>query len=140
MEQMCLIFAIQIDSMFYNNLRANIISRDKRNMAYDEDLAHRLRIVFQDETGVVEKKMFGGIAFMVHGHMCCGVNGSNLLVRVGADQYDAAVSLPHARPMDFTGRPMRGFVYVDESGLGTDENLREWINRGMKFVSTLPPK
>ena len=126
--------------MFYNNLRANIISRDKRNMAYDEDLAHRLRIAFQDEAGVVEKKMFGGIAFMVRGNMCCGVNGSNLMVRVGAEQYDDAVSLPHARPMDFTGRPMRGLVYVDGNGLETDKNLREWIDLSMKFVSTLPPK
>ena len=84
--------------------------------------------------------MFGGIAFMVRGHMCCGVNGSNLTVRVGAEQYDEVVTLPHARPMDFTGRPMRGLVYVDSGGLDTDENLKEWVNRGMKFVSTLPPK
>ena len=126
--------------MFYVSLRAEINSRDRRNMAYDEDLALRLRIALQDEADVVEKKMFGGIAFMVHGNMCCGVTVNDLMVRVGAEQYGDALSLPHARPMDFTGRPMRGFVYVDKGGLDTDENLKEWVNRGMKFVSTLPPK
>ncbi len=109
-------------------------------MAYDEDLALRLRVAFQDETGVVEKKMFGGLAFMLHGNMCCGVTGKDLMVRVGAEQYDDVISLPHARPMDFTGRPMKGFVYVDGEGLDTDENLREWVNRSMNFVSTLPSK
>lgn len=109
-------------------------------MAYDEDLALRLRVAFQDETDVVEKKMFGGMAFMVRGNMCCGVTGSDLMVRVGAEQYDNAISLPHARPMDFTGRPMKGFVYVDGEGVDTNENLKEWVNRSMNFVSTLPPK
>ena len=126
--------------MFYDRFRSIIVSGEKRNMAYDEDLALRLRVVFQDETDVVEKKMFGGMAFMVRGNMCCGVTGSDLMVRVGAEQYDDAISLPHARPMDFTGRPLKGFVYVDGEGLDTDENLKEWVNRSMKFVSTLPSK
>ena len=140
MEQVCLTCLLKVDIMFYNSLRASTVSGDKRNMAYGEDLAHRLRIAFQDETGVVEKKMFGGIAFMVRGHMCCGVTGKDLMVRVGAEQYGDALSLPHARPMDFTGRPMRGFVYVSADGLDADDNLKEWVNRGLRFVSTLPPK
>ncbi len=109
-------------------------------MAYDESLAERLRVVFQGHEGVTEKKMFGGIAFMVHGHMCCGVTGENLMVRVGADQFEEALSHPQARPMDFTGRPMKGFVYVEQDNLDSDEHLEEWVDRGLKFVFTLPPK
>ena len=109
-------------------------------MAYDETLAQRLRTLFQNQTGVIEKKMFGGLTFMVRGHMCCGVTGENLMVRVGADQYEEALSLPHARPMDLTGRPMKGFVYVEQDNLDSDEHLEEWVDRGLKFVSTLPPK
>ncbi len=109
-------------------------------MAYDEGLSQRLREALQDQPGVTEKKMFGGLAFMVHGHMCCGVEGGNLMVRVGPDQYEDSLSQPHARPMDFTGRPMKGFVYVEPQGLDSDPRLREWVDRGLKFVSTLPPK
>lgn len=109
-------------------------------MAYDEGLAQRLRDLFRDLAGVVEKKMFGGLAFMVHGHMCCGVEGAGLMVRVGPDQFDDSLSQPHARPMDFTGRPMKGFVYVESQGLGSERLLQEWVDRGLKFVSTLPPK
>ena len=109
-------------------------------MAYDEELVERLRTLLQCQAGVAEKKMFGGLTFMVGGHMCCGVTGEDLMVRVGPDQYADAVSLPHARPMDFTGRPMKGFVFVDPAGLDSDEQLKEWVNRGLEFVSTLPPK
>ncbi len=109
-------------------------------MAYDERLAERLRDAFQGRLDVVEKKMFGGIAFMVSGHMCCGVTGEDLMVRVGAEGLEDALLLPHARPMDFTGRAMKGFVYVEQSGLDSDENLQEWVNRGLEFVTTLPPK
>ena len=109
-------------------------------MAYDEGLAQRLREVFQYQAGVAEKKMFGGLAFMVRGHMCCGIVGKDLMVRVGADQHEDALSLPHARPMDFTGRPMKGFVFVESDGLDSNEHLKEWVHRGLRFVSTLPPK
>ena len=103
-------------------------------MAYDEGLAQRLREVFRDRADVAEKRMFGGLAFMVSGHMCCGVTGEDLMVRVGADQHEIVLSLPHARPMDITGRPMKGFVFVESVGLDSDEHLKEWVHRGLKFV------
>ena len=109
-------------------------------MAYDEGLAERLREAFQDQAETVEKRMFGGLAFMVNGNMCCGVERDSLMVRIGPDQYEEALALPHARPMDFTGRPMRGFVYVDAEGFESDEGLSEWVQRGLNFVFTLPPK
>ena len=105
-----------------------------------DELVERLRIVFQDRTDVVEKKMFGGLTFMVSGHMCCGVTGEDLMVRVGEEQYENSILLPHTRPMDFTGRVMKGFVFVESAGLRSDEDLKEWVNRGIKFVSTLLPK
>ncbi len=76
---------------------------------------------------------------MVRGHMCCGVTGEDLMVRVRPDAFDDAVLLPHARPMDFTGRPMKGFVFVDSAGLESDEQLTEWVDRGLEFVSTSHP-
>lgn len=84
--------------------------------------------------------MFGGLCFMVNGNMCFGVVGSELMVRVGPDAYEEAVSLPDAREMDFTGRSMRGMVYVSEAGISEDENLRGWLARGLGFASALPPK
>ena len=84
--------------------------------------------------------MFGGLAFMVNGHMCCGIVGADLVVRVGADKCSEALSQPHARPMDFTGRPMRGFVYVGPPGYRSNVELRTWIQRGLRFVLSLPPK
>lgn len=109
-------------------------------MAYDEGLAERVRGVLSDRPDVVEKKMFGGIAFMVRGNMCVGVNQDNLMLRVGPDQQEAALTRPHARVMDFTKRPMKGFIYVDQAGLETDEDLAEWIEWGLRFVLTLPSK
>ena len=109
-------------------------------MAYDENLAQRLRAAFDGTPGVVEKKMFGGLAFMIGGNMFCGIVGDRLMVRVGPGQFEEALKLPHARPMDFTGRPMKGMIYVEPAGIDSDGRLKEWVNRGMKFVSTLPPK
>ncbi len=109
-------------------------------MAYDEDMAYRIRAALADQSGVTEKKMFGGLAFMVNGHMCCGLANGNLMVRVGPDQYEDSLAQPHAREMDFTGRPMRGLVYVDPAGYQTDKNLQEWVQRGLNFVTSLPPK
>ena len=84
--------------------------------------------------------MFGGLAFMANGHMCCGIVGEEFVVRVGADGYEQALSQPHARPMDFTGRQMKGFVYVGPPGYRTSAALRKWIKRGLGFVTSLPPK
>lgn len=109
-------------------------------MAYNEGLAERLREVFEGQVEAVEKRMFGGLAFMVNGNMCCGVERESLMARVGPDQYEEALKQPHARPMDFTGRPMRGFVYVDLDGVESDEALNEWVQRCLNFVGTLPPK
>ena len=92
------------------------------------------------ETNVEQKKMFGGLCFMVSGHMSCGVTDDPLMVRVGPDQYAEALARPHAREMDFTGKPLRGFVYVDQEGFESDEDLASWVDMSMKFVFSLPPK
>ncbi len=109
-------------------------------MPYDENLAERVRAVFQSEPGYTERKMFGGLCFMVGGNMAVGVTGSDLMVRPGPDNFEAALALPHARPMDFTGRPMKGFVYVESSGIATDPALAEWVERGAGFARSLPAK
>jgi len=80
-------------------------------MAFDERLAQRIRQILKGARGVTEKRMFGGLCFLVRGKMCCGVERDHLVVRVGPEQYERALSKPHARPMDFTGRPLKGFVY-----------------------------
>jgi len=109
-------------------------------MAYDEGIAQRIREIMCDFPDVIEKKMFGGLAFMIRGNMCCGVVHSDLMLRVGPDGYEEALSLPHARKMDFTGKPLKGFVFVSEEGFESDSDLEAWINRAYDFVSTLPAK
>jgi TfoX/Sxy family transcriptional regulator of competence genes len=109
-------------------------------MAFDEGLAERIRDAAAGQPGLSERKMFGGLCFMVDGNMCFGVVGSELMVRVGPDAYDTTVALPHAREMDFTGRSMRGMVYVAEAGLSEDGDLQTWLDRGLQFASSLPPK
>ena len=108
-------------------------------MAYDEKLAARVRALLADRTDVGERKMFGGLTFMVSGHMCCGVNGDELIVRLDPDHEDDALARPHARPMDFTGRPMRGFVTVQPEGLkGAQPN--RWVQEAVARAESLPPK
>jgi hypothetical protein len=108
-------------------------------MAYDEGLADRVRDVLAPQAGLTERKMFGGLAFMLDGHMCCGIVGSDLMLRLGVDGADAALARPHVRPMDFTGKPMSGMVFVAPEGLrGTA--LRGWVRRASAFARTLPPK
>jgi TfoX/Sxy family transcriptional regulator of competence genes len=109
-------------------------------MAYDESLARRVRSQLADQVDLHERKMFGGLAFMVRGNMCCGIVGEELMVRVGSEQYAAALAQPHAREMDFTGRPMTGMVMVATDGLASDEVLEQWIRRSIVFVSSLPSK
>lgn len=109
-------------------------------MAYSEKLADRIRQQLSNRTDVVERKMFGGLAFMVKGHMCCGVVGDELMVRVGAEGYEAALKEKHAREMDFTGKPLRGMVYVGAPGIATAKQLGKWVERGLQFVLTLPEK
>jgi TfoX/Sxy family transcriptional regulator of competence genes len=109
-------------------------------MAYDEGVAQRLREAYPPHAQVAEKRMFGGIAFMVSGHMTCGVVGDTLMVRVGPAQYNQALKKPHARKMDFTGKPLNGFVYVAPPGFESDEDLASWMKLSLDFVSALPPK
>ena len=109
-------------------------------MAYDEGVAQRVREVLLDAPSVVEKKMFGGLAFMVGGNMSCGVVGAQLMVRVGPEAYEEALAQPHARVMDFTGKPLKGMVYVGEPGLAADEDLAAWVERGVSYAKSLPPK
>lgn len=108
-------------------------------MAYDEKLAARVRAVLARRTDVSERKMFGGLTFMVGGHMCCGVNGDELIVRLDPDREDDALERPHARPMDFTGRPMRGFVTVEPEGLNGAQ-LKRWVQEAVAGAESLPPK
>lgn len=109
-------------------------------MAYDTQLAARVRQVLNREDGVTEKKMFGGISFLLRGNMSCGVLRDDLIVRVGPDHHEDAVMEPYARPMDFTGRPLKGLVYVGPDGHRSDEALAKWVKRGVEFAASLPPK
>jgi TfoX/Sxy family transcriptional regulator of competence genes len=109
-------------------------------MAYDEHLAARIRAVLADQPTLIEKKMFGGLTFMLHGNMCCGVVREELMVRVGPAQHTEALGMPYARQMDFTGRPMKNMVIVAPAGFEKDADLAAWVQRGVQFVATLPPK
>ncbi len=107
-------------------------------MAYDEALAERVRTVLLTVPNVEEKKMFGGVSFMVNSQMCCGVLKDDLVVKTGPDGFEALVAQPNVRPFDFSGRPMVGMVYVASGGVATDAQLRAWIQRGVDFVQRNP--
>ena len=109
-------------------------------MTYDDGLAHRVLEAVASRSAVTEKEMFGGLGLLVEGNMCCGVIDDSLVARVGPAAYEDALEVPHARPFDFTGRAMRGWVYVDPPGLSSDAALAEWVDRALSFVETLPPK
>ena len=109
-------------------------------MTYDDGLAHRVREAMGARTDHEEKEMFGGLGLLVGGNMCVGVIEDALVARVGPDAYEEALAEPHARPFDFTGREMRGWVFVDHPGLAADEALEAWIDRSLAFVETLPRK
>jgi len=106
-------------------------------LAFDMEMADRVRVALAGVEGVTEKKMFGGLTFMLGGKMCCGVTGDRLMVRVGPDAYDDALAQPFAAPMDFTGRLLKGMVYVDGEGIGGDAALSGWVGRGVEFASSL---
>jgi hypothetical protein len=107
---------------------------------FDEKLAERVRRVLTGRCDFAEKRMFGGLAFMVAGHMCCGVVGDDLMVRVGPEKFEDALARPHARLMDFTGHPSRGMVYVGAGGTGTARAVEAWVARGLAFVQELPSR
>jgi len=109
-------------------------------MAYDEGLLHRVRTLLDEGPEVEEKKMFGGVGFMLQGNMACGILNDDLIVRVGPDQYEEALAAPHARPFDITGRPMTGWVMVGPAGYAEDEELEHWVRQGLTFAGSLPAK
>ena len=110
-------------------------------MAYDEDLANRIRELIAMETGLTEKKMFGGLAFLIDGNMSVGVSGQGgLMVRVDPAETDALVLKPHARPFEMRGRAMQGWLRVDAEGVGTKRQLEPWVRRGVAYARSLPPK
>jgi len=109
-------------------------------MAYDEGLAQRVREIIGEMPGLIEKKMFGGVGFMLQGNMACGVHKEALVVRVGPEDYQGALTKPHTKPFDITGRAMKGWVMVEAAGYESDDILREWVQLGIDFAMTLPPK
>ncbi len=109
-------------------------------MAYDEGLAQRVREVLDVREDINEKKMFGGLSFLLNGNMAVGVIGDELIVRVGPHDYEEALAHEYARAFDFTGRTMSGWVVVETEGLEEDEDLTEWVLRGVGFAGTLPEK
>lgn len=109
-------------------------------MPYDQGLASRIRKILGDAPGLTEKQMFGGVGFLLHGNMACGVHKDRLVVRVGPANYDSALAMPHARPFDITGRPMKGWVMIEAGGSTADKSLSEWVRQGLQFARTLPPK
>jgi TfoX/Sxy family transcriptional regulator of competence genes len=106
-------------------------------LVYNEQLASKIRALVARRKGWTEKKMFGGVAFIYNGKMCCGVIKDDLLVRVGPEQNDKALALPNSRPMDFTGKPMKGFIYVDSKGWSKEASLKKWVDMGIDYVSLL---
>jgi TfoX/Sxy family transcriptional regulator of competence genes len=109
-------------------------------MAFDETLADRVGDALSPRADLSERKMFGGIVFMVGGNMAVGVINDDLMVRLDPTDAKKALTEPHVRPMDFTGRPMKGMIYVDSSGTATDEDLAAWVDAGADFAASLPSK
>ena len=109
-------------------------------MAFDENLAARIRARLGKRTGVTERKMFGGIIFMLRGNMCCGVHRGALIARLGPEEASGALVEPYTRVFDLTGRPMKAWVLVEAKGLVEDAQLVKWINRAARWAGSLPPK
>jgi hypothetical protein len=109
-------------------------------MAYNKELAGRVRSQLDEVPGLVEKKMFGGVGYLLQGNMACGVNGEYLIVRLPADQHESALREPGVRQFDMTGRPMKGWIMVGSEAVETEEDLRSWVMRGVEYANTLPPK
>ncbi|MFC2031113.1 TfoX/Sxy family protein [Chloroflexota bacterium] len=109
-------------------------------MAYDELLGRRIQGIMVGLPGFVEKKMFGGVGYMLQGNMACGVNGDDLIVRVGAENYEDALAKSYTKEFDMTGRPMTGWVVVTADGVESDVDLETWVQQGIDFALSLPPK
>ncbi len=108
-------------------------------MAYDLKLAERIRSHL-DGVPVAEKKIFGGVGFLLNGNMACGVNKDNLIVRVDPEKHDSLLKKAHAKTFDLTGKPMKGWLLIEGDGVKTDKQLSAWVKEGVEFASTLPPK
>ena len=104
-------------------------------MAFDEALAERVRTLLAGRPGLTERKMFGGLGFMLHGNMCCGVHGDELIIRVAPERTTEALSRPHTREFDMTGRPMKGWLLVS-----SEANVNEWVDEAADYAASLPPK
>jgi TfoX/Sxy family transcriptional regulator of competence genes len=109
-------------------------------MAYDENLATRIRTLLEGRDGIGEKKMFGGIAFLLNGNMACGVNGPDMIVRLAPEETDAALAEPGVRLFDMSGRPMKGWIMVAAEATAKAKDLRRWVDRGTAYAASLPPK
>jgi hypothetical protein len=110
-------------------------------MPYNQNLVERIRNLLGDRTGIKEKKMFGGVGFILYGNMVCGVQGDDLIVHVGIDNNTKALSQKYVRPfMSPGGKPMAGWILVVPEGLGTDQNLQRWVDMGYEYASFLPKK
>ncbi len=109
-------------------------------MAYDEAFAQRIRKTLGKRNGLVEKKMFGGIAFLLNGNMCCGIHKDELIIRIEPEATDALLAKPHTRRFDLTGRPMDGWILVGPKGIATDAQLGKWVAVAVAYAGALPPK
>jgi TfoX/Sxy family transcriptional regulator of competence genes len=109
-------------------------------MTADDDLAQRIRFELRGIPNLVEKNMFGGIGFLIQGNMACGINKGDLIIRVGPEASSRALAQSNTRPFDMTGRPMAGWLMVSPPGYQSDADLKNWINQGVAFALTLPPK
>jgi TfoX/Sxy family transcriptional regulator of competence genes len=109
-------------------------------MSYDEGLAQRVREVLDGYPNITERRMFGGLAFLVDGKMFVGISSDKLMARVGAERYRDALARPHVREMDFTGKPMNGYVYIEAMGLADDEELQAWVLWCRAYAANLPAK
>lgn len=116
-----------------------LLSEDD-NMPFDETLSQRVRGLLKLQPGIVEKRMFGGLGFLLNGNMCCGIWKEFLILRLGPEQGGQALQQPHVRPFDITGKAMTGWVMVEPDGVATVPTLSKWVNRAIGFVEELPPK
>jgi TfoX/Sxy family transcriptional regulator of competence genes len=109
-------------------------------MAYDEKLAGRVRKLLAKRKAIAEKKVFGGVAFLLNGNMCCGVHGQELIVRLNPQETDQSLARPHTRVFDMTGRPIKGWILVEPAGLAREDALAKWVRVGVDYAASLPAK
>src|SRR5262245_57292098 len=126
----------------HNHLAVPILCAEAKGewMSFDESVANRVRTALASQKGMTERRMFGGLAFLLNGNMCCGVLKDELVLRLGPDRAEAALKQPHVREMDFSGKPMKSMVYVEPGGFATQAKLSKWLRRAVEFTSALPSK